>query len=105
MKLNYAKDPDAFQTAVTQSFSNIPFSAGQPYEVQFYSADLPLRLSYQLPSPPKHLLITYLRNETDDTPPTAAFLDWYPDGGAIIIRGVTGLTAAKLYTMRLLAFA
>lgn len=98
---------DSMQHRLMNLFRTIPFEEGQDFEFQCYPADLPKRLPYKLKSPPKHLVLTYLVNETigGAQPTTGVWVDWIADNGSIKINNITGLTAANLYTVRLLAFA
>ena len=65
----------------------------------------PLVLTPKLKGPVKHVLLTYCRNESDDLAPAAGvFVDWIPDGGKVFIRGISGLTSGKIYTLRFLVF-
>lgn len=98
---------DAMQHRLMNLFRTIPFEEGQDFELQFYPEQLPKRLSYKLKSPPRHIVLTYLMNETiGGAQPTAGvWLDWTADNGEIKINNVTGLTSANFYTIRFLAFA
>lgn len=106
MKLAYANTLERLWKSASELFSSIPFRAGQSFETTFYTSDFPLLFDYDLGTPVKHLVVTYLRNTTDDAAPSAGvFIDWIPDGGQIRIRNITGLTSGKVYNMRFLAFA
>lgn len=103
------KDPEVtrLQARVGDLFSLIPFEEGQPFEVKFYPAELPLSVSYNLSKPPQHLILTYLQNQTNggSQPTNGVWVDWNGDAGTIRINNVTGLTAANYYLMRFLVFA
>lgn len=111
MKLNRVrnKDPEVarLQGRVGDLLGLIPFEEGQAFEIKFYPAELPMSVEYSLSQPPKHLVLTYLQNQTNggSQPTNGVWVDWNGDAGAIRINNVTGLTAANYYLMRFLAFA
>jgi hypothetical protein len=94
------------QKNVATSLARLPYDEGQSIEVRLDTTKFPMTVRITTKTPPTHLTLTYLRNETDDVAPTSApWVDWIADAGSIRIRGITGLTAGKVYTVRFLAHA
>lgn len=88
--------------ALNTAFS---FNSSDSFEIRTGSGFPIFFTPRQLKNPARHLHLTYCRNESDDVPPTAGvFVDWIADGGKVVIRGISGLTSGKIYTLRFLVF-
>lgn len=80
-----------------------PFEYMKSVDLTIKQAAFPYRINLAGKAPPKHLIITYLRNLSDDvSPPGAVFPDWIPEGEGVNLRYITGLTPGKTYTVRFL---
>ena len=67
------------------------------------SVNLPLRFNTKFNKYPQGLSVIYLFNTTDGVYSTQApWLEWTYSNNQIVISSITGLTASKNYTMRLL---
>lgn len=98
----FSKFQKGLLAVLRNSFS---FTEQRELAMQLYPANLPYRVPARLGSQPRHLVLTYLRNLTDDVAPTAGvFVDWVPEEGAVKLRSITGLTSGKLYELRFMVY-
>ncbi len=96
-----------FQDQLNRALAGVGFEYAQRLTFTFRPEELPKLVQHNMPKPAYGLHTVYLRNLTTDTatPLYGEFLDWIPESGAIKIRGISGLTAANLYEIRLMAYA
>ena len=96
-----------FQDQLNRALAGLGFEYAQRLTFTFRPEELPKLIQHNMPKPAAGLIPAYLRNLTSaSTVPTdGIFVDWIPESGAIKIRGISGLTAANLYEIRLMAYA
>ena len=67
------------------------------------SVTFPLRFTGKFSSSPQGLLVIYIYNNTDAVYSTSApHLEWSWSNNQVVISAISGLTASKTYTMRVL---
>lgn len=97
---------DRLQRAIKRTLNTaFTFRSNSKFEIKTDSSKFPVFFPHKLDGTPQHVFLSYCRNETDDSPPAASpFVDWVADGGNVRIRGISGLTSGKIYTLRFLVF-
>lgn len=97
----------SYQDALNRLLGGIGFEYSQRLNLTCRPEEFPKLVQHNMPRPATGLIPVYTRNLTDDTdyPAGGCFVDWIPEGGAIKIRSINGLTSGDLYEIRLMAYA